>query len=127
MGKKDGSAKKRKLESEERLEDEEITENVLADPELQAELAAVMAIRAEKQQQQQQEPGKKRVKLNPEEEKEEKEGGIAGKPTEFYNRDALLKCLEDLETADLPFIQTMEISEFEFPQTNELDDMEREV
>lgn len=101
MGKKDLNRKRKREDHD----DGEDSENLLeADPELQAELAAVMSIRAEKEGNQ----------------------GDSGANT-VYNRDALLKCIQDLETIDLPFVQTMEISEFEFPQTNELDDMEREM
>ncbi len=101
MGKKDLNRKRKREDHD----DGEDSENLLeADPELQAELAAVMSIRAEKEGNQ----------------------GDSGANT-VYNRDALLKCIQDLDTIDLPFVQTMEISEFEFPQTNELDDMEREM
>ena len=106
MGKKDNSRKRRREDDEE--DDRERNENPLAaDPELEAELAAVAAIRAEKE-------GK------------ESTGNNSGAAS-TYNHDGLVKCIHDFDTADLPFIQTMEINEFEFPQTNELDDMEREM
>lgn len=99
MGKKDPS-KKRKRDD---LEGDGDSDNIFErDPELEAEMAAVKAIRAEKE-------------------------GITSSSAENYNKDALNQCLADIETNALPFIQIMEISEFEFPMTNELDDMEREV
>lgn len=51
--------------------------------------------------------------------------GPAGPAT--YNKEGLLKCLEDWETASLPFLETMQIAEYQLQVENELDDLEREV
>jgi hypothetical protein len=103
MGKKDPSKKRKRVD----FEDQNDSDNIV-DPELEQELAAVKAIRAEKTHNEFDNDHEKPI-------------------NEVYNRDGILKCLSDIESKDLPFIQTMEINEFEFPQTNELDDMEREV
>jgi hypothetical protein len=103
MGKKDPSKKRKRVD----FEDQNDSDNIV-DPELEQELAAVKAIRYEKTH-------------------NESDNDYEKPVNEVYNRDGILKCLSDIETKDLPFIQTMEINEFEFPHTNELDDMEREV
>ncbi|RYY77703.1 hypothetical protein EON63_18250, partial [archaeon] len=76
--------------------------------ELDAELAALQAIRQEKQ------------------------GWTASdtrKPAQpaMYNKEGLLKCLHDWETKDLPFLETMQVDQFELAIENELDDIEREI
>jgi hypothetical protein len=109
MGKKDNKKRSREEIEELNNEDGNLLKN---DPELEAELAAVEAIRQEKQ---------RKVAFS---------SDVTTSATQIhsdYNRNGLLKCINDWETVNLPFQQTMEISEFEFPSTNELDDMEREV
>lgn len=44
-----------------------------------------------------------------------------------YNRDALVCCLADWETIQLPFLETMKVEDFAISVQNELDDIEREV
>jgi hypothetical protein len=109
MGKKDNKKRSREEIEESNNEDGNLLKN---DPELEAELAAVEAIRQEKQ---------RKVAFS----SDVTTSSIQNHSD--YNRNGLLKCINDWETLNLPFHQTMEISEFEFPETNELDDMEREV
>jgi hypothetical protein len=99
MGKKSGTKSYTKPFS---YQEEGSDEENVNDPELEAELAALKAIRAEKE-------------------------NLTSPENSTYNKEGLLKCIADLETTDLPFVQTLEVSEFELPETNELDDMEREV
>lgn len=99
MGKKSGTKSYTKPFS---YQEEGSDEENVNDPELEAELAALKAIRAEKE-------------------------NLSSPENSTYNKEGLLKCIADLETTDLPFVQTLEVSEFELPETNELDDMEREM
>ena len=98
MGKKDGN-KKRKAE-------EALSEDEVDDAELQAEMAAVLAARAEKKDESNQKEVVERVTM--------------------YNKDGMLKCIEELDTG-LPFSETMVVCEFTAAVTNENDDIEREV
>lgn len=45
----------------------------------------------------------------------------------IYNKEGLVKALEDWETKDLPFVETMQIGDYQLQVENELDDLEREV
>lgn len=101
MGKKDGSKRKRN-----EFQDDDIEE---VDAELQAEIAAVMASRSE------------RIGID----KEEVNGNSREKNT--YNKDGLVKSLENIETVNLPFHETMQICEYDIAIQNENDDIEREV
>lgn len=101
MGKKDGNRK--------RKADEYESENEADDGELQAELAALLAARKEKMQ---------GSSINDE-----------SAPTErvtMYNKEGLLKCIEELDT-NMPFSETLIVSEFAATIINENDDIEREV
>lgn len=84
-------------------------ENLLNDPDFEAEMKALESLRAEREQEQQ----------------GSQESTIQTKTT--YNRDGLIKCLQDLETVDLSFVETLCVNEFDLQINNELDDVEREV
>lgn len=101
MGKKDTNKRKRGAAE---IEDEEDQ----IDPELQAEIAAVEASRLE------------RINGN---------DGVTGtsKEKNTYNKEGLIKSLEDLETVSLPFHETFQICSFDIIIQNEHDDIEREV
>eukprot|EP01031_Cornospumella_fuschlensis_P041011 gene41011-50026_t len=88
-----------------RRQDEEEDE---VDAELEAEMAALQAIRQEKQAQ---------------------AGSTSQKPSQpaLYNKEGLQKCLQDWETKDLPFLESMQVDQFELHVENELDDIEREI
>lgn len=101
MGKKDGNKRKRN-----EIQDDDIEE---VDAELQAEIAAVMASRSER-------TGA---------DEEEVSGSSREKNT--YNKDGLIKSLENIETVNLPFHETMQICEYDIAIQNENDDIEREV
>jgi rRNA-processing protein EBP2 len=92
-------------------DEEEVREEV-EENEYEAELQAVMAIRAEREAEQQ----------NP----ESSSSSSSNKPN-TYNREGLIAALENLETRELPFIQTMQINECSLELVNELDDIERET
>jgi hypothetical protein len=92
--------------------DSDEEENLLNDPDFEAEMKALESMRAEREREQHQS-------------QDDGEGSIPTKTT--YNRDGLLKCLQDLETADLPFVETLCVDEFDIQINNELDDVEREV
>lgn len=103
MGKKGG----KKLKN---LSDDEVDD---ANDELEAEMAAVAAMRAEKQQ--------------------DASGGINDDAPQHsnsnqspYNADGMRKCLEDIDSG-LPFLESMVVDEFHFTVQNENDDIEREV
>jgi hypothetical protein len=102
MGKKDSNKRKRGAAE---LEDEEDQ----IDPELQAEIAAVQASRLE------------RSSID--------NDGVTGtsKEKNTYNKEGLIKSLEDLETVSLPFHETFQICSFDIIIQNENDDIEREV
>jgi hypothetical protein len=92
-----------KLQSRKRVREQEPEDD--HDAELEAEMAALRAIQSEKS------------------------AGSAvgsGAPV-FYNKEGLLKCLEDWETKDLPFLANMQIGQYKLNVENELDDLEREV
>uniref|UniRef100_A0A7S3M572 Uncharacterized protein n=1 Tax=Spumella elongata TaxID=89044 RepID=A0A7S3M572_9STRA len=97
MGKKDGNRK--------RKADEVVSDNEEEDAELQAELAAVLAARQEK----------KNV-----------ENGEAVERVTMYNKEGMLKCVEELDTG-LPFAETLVVCEFHANIINENDDIEREM
>ncbi len=101
MGKKDGNKRKRNAFETEDADDQ-------VDPELQAEIAAVMASRSEKVQDNE---------------------GITGNSKEknTYNKEGLIKSLDGIETVNLPFKETLQICENEIIIQNENDDIEREV
>lgn len=102
MGKKDSNKRKRGAAEIEEEENE-------IDPELQAEIAAVMASRSERTS----------VDID----------SVTGtsKEKNTYNKDGLIKSLEDLETVGLPFQETLQICSFDIIIQNENDDIEREV
>ena len=98
MGKKDGNKRKRDVVEE----DEQV------DPELQAEIAAVMASRNEKNVTDIDTIG-------------------SSKEKNTYNKDGLIRSLSGLDTINLPFKETMQICENTIVIVNENDDIEREV
>jgi hypothetical protein len=100
MGKKDG--KRKRVESD----DEEDV-----DPELEAEMAALAAMRAEKDAKQ----------IGAVEAGEES----AERPKNLYNKEGLLQAIESL--GSLPFIESLQLSEFAVDVHDENDDLEREV
>jgi hypothetical protein len=102
MGKKDSNKRKRG-------QAEIVDEEDQIDPELQAEIAAVQASRLE------------RISVD--------NDGVTGtsKEKNTYNKEGLIKSLEDLETVSLPFHETFQICSFDIIIQNENDDIEREV
>lgn len=86
-----------------RKADEIVSEDEMEDAELQAEIAAVMAARSEQQ-----------------------EGQNAPERVTMYNKEGLLKCVEEMDTG-MPFTETMIVCEFAANIINENDDIEREV
>ena len=127
-----GDKKKRKLADEDREDD---------DPELDSEIAAVLAMRAEKEG--------KRLKLarkgarDAAEESDSQENDddddlydnqsqhtarqVGSKSARIYDRDGLLDSSEGLGAASLPFIESMQVCEFEAGIQDEHDDLQREV
>ena len=101
MGKKEGKKRERELEEEE----EEIM-----DPELQAELNAIMAMRSEQQQ--------KALDI---------EDGDEDTGTGSYNREAMLQFCESMGTEELPFTETLQIAQFDLDVQDDHDDLEREM
>ena len=101
MGKKEGKKREREIEEE---EEEEV------DPELQAELNAIMAMRSEKQQ--------KDLGI---EDSHEDSG------TCVYHRDAMLLICESIGTESLPFVESMQVAEFDLDVHDAHDDLEREM
>lgn len=103
MGKKDRQGLKRQREEDLDSEDEEM------DPELQAELKALMSMHAEQ------------------------EG--AGQADDSHtqpvgranNKDGMLRALESSGLAQLPFKETMQICQFDVEIEDENDDLAREV
>ena len=97
MGKKDKQGLKRKRE-EESDEDE-------ADPELQAELNALMSMRAEKGLVE----------------------DVAVGSTKANNKDGLLRALEGVGASQLSFKESMQLCQFDLEVEDENDDLAREV
>ena len=143
-----GDTKKRKL----------VDDGDEDDPELDAEIAAVMAMHAEKEGRK---LGKgKKARRDAEEEEEddeefedydeddddddEEEGGEEGQQQQkqllqrrglvgktasktVYNREGLKDSVEGLATSSLPFVESMQVCEFEADIQDEHDDLQREV
>lgn len=107
MGKKGGKKREREVDEEEN--DPEL------DEELEAELAVLKAIQEERERQ------------NKGEDENEGENEAEGGGKSTNNRQALLQCVESLGTHVMPFIESMNITEFELDALNENDDLEREV
>ena len=104
MGKKE--SKKRSRSDSEDLEEENV------DLDLQAEMAALASMRAEKMEE---ETG---------EESTDKESS-GSKSKKLYNREGILQAIETIGT--LPFIESYQISEFSADIQDKHDDLEREV
>jgi hypothetical protein len=83
----------------------EIEEDVedIEDEELAAELAALEAM------------------------KSEQSSSVVDHNKSSYNKEALLKYVENLESGALPFAETLQIGHFSIEVTDENDDLEREV
>lgn len=103
MGKKEGRKREREIEEEE----EEVV-----DPELQAELNAIMAMRSEQQQK----------ALNIEEQSGEDDTGPGS-----YNREAMLQFCESMGTEEMPFAETLQVAQFDLDVQDDHDDLEREM
>ena len=101
MGKKQGT--KRTYEEDSDYSNDE------RDAELEAELAALAAMRNEKS-------GISTATSIP----------ISSVPG-GYNKEGLLQCLEALGTESLPFIESLQVSQFDLDVQDEHDDLEREV
>ena len=104
MGKKDRNGEKRKRMELEKAEAEENGED---DPELEAEIQAVMAARAE--------------------EEAAASGVVAKRPRGIYNKEGLEQALATIETTSLPFIESYQVCEFDLEVPDENDDLEREM
>lgn len=104
---KDSKSKQRKRSLDQ--EDEEAEDS--REDELQEELAVLQAIQAEKQ-------------------RDSADIHRSSQPS-TYNKEGLMRCLQDMETAGLPFLETMQICDFpldsEEHEDLELDDLNREV
>jgi hypothetical protein len=103
MGKKDPGSNKRRRQEEEN-EEVDITE----DPELHAEMAALEAIRNEKGG-------------------NDGEEQVVSNTKNTYNSGGLLKSVEDSDTANLSFIETLKVSGGELIIEDDNDDLNREV
>ena len=102
MGKKQQGTKRSRSDSED-LDEED------ADEELEAEMAVLAAIQAEKA-----------------DAEGDQEGLATGKPVKkAYNREGLLQALECI--GELPFVESFSISDFPIDVQDEHDDLEREV
>ena len=141
-----GDTKKRKL----------VDDGDEDDPELDAEIAAVMAMHAEKEGRKLGKGKKARRDVEEEEEddeefedydeddEEEEEGGEEGQQQQkqllqrrglvgktasktVYNREGLKDSVEGLATSSLPFVESMQVCEFEADIQDEHDDLQREV
>lgn len=110
MKKAAGGNKKRKRQ----VSSEDSNEENVEDVELQAEIEALKLSRAEKG-----------LLLEPESVITEKQP--VPSTSNIYNAAALLKCVEDMGTVNLPFLETLQISEFSLEIVDENDDLEREV
>ena len=128
MGKKDVSGKKRKraLEAQE-----------AEDPELEAELAAVLSMKQEK------ENGSRHGDGGGGDDESDGEDGEpddtnhssssrrgkvhGGGMKNTYNADGLLQSLQSISTQTLPFVETLQICEFDLDVQDEHDDLQREV
>ena len=106
MGKKNDISKKRKRSDE----DDDIVGD---DSEIQAEIEAVMAIRAEKESQHD----------NVENNLIQHQSSLQ----QSYNKEGLLKAIETIGIESLPFVETLHVEEFELSIQDENDDLEREV
>lgn len=93
--------------------DEEEVREEEEENEYEAELQAVMALRAEREAEQQAQQSSS-------------SSSGSSKPI-TYNREGLIAALENLETRQLPFIQTLQVNDFSLELENELDDIERET
>jgi rRNA-processing protein EBP2 len=110
MGKKAGGKRKRDVIDEEEEEQEAF------DEELEAEMAALKAMRSEAA---------------------EAEEAATGKPTGTdnnvdatktnYNRDGLVKALDGIESRNLPFVETLQLCEFSIDVEDDNDDLQREM
>jgi len=94
---------------------DDVNEENIEDAEFHAEIQALKLSRAEKALEQ-----------------EQLHESVTSKPsvsttTNVYNSAALLKCVEDMGTVNLPFLETLQISEFSLEIVDENDDLEREV
>lgn len=101
MGKKEGKKREREIEEE---------EEEMVDPELQAELNAIMAMRSEQQQK----------ALNIDDDNNDTGSGC-------YNRDGMLQFCESLGTEALPFTETLQVAQFDLDVQDAHDDLEREM
>lgn len=101
MGKKEGRKREREIEEE---------EEELVDPELQAELNAIMAMRSEQQQ--------KAMEI-------ETDNDDTGPGT--YNKEAILQFCESMGTESLSFVETLQVSQFDLDVQDAHDDLEREM
>ena len=117
--------KKRDRREQQESDSEEI------DPELEKEMAALKAMQREKQRRKTSR-GESREEIDDEEEDEDDEEEENGEQEESnskfkYNKEALLRCAETLETAGLPFQETLQICDFPIDISDEHDDLQREM
>jgi rRNA-processing protein EBP2 len=94
--------------------------------ELDKEMAALEQIRRERESTQRR-GIKRKAEEEADEDDEEDEDDEHSTSQPGYNRDALMRCLTDWETIQLPFLETMKVEDFAVDVQNELDDIEREV
>ncbi len=101
MGKKDGKNKRKR-------DEEPAVYDINNDPELEAELEAVAAMRAEKAR------------------RSDPNQSDSGKDA-TYNKEGLLMHIGMSESMVLPFVETMVVSDYSIVLENENEDLEREV
>ena len=114
MGKKTSNKRSRSQEEE---EEEEI------DPDILAEIEAFRDLQKEKY------PQVKSLNVKEglvEKDKQEHENFNPAKKS-TYNKDGLLRCIENMDTANLPFLETMRICRYNVDIPDENDDLQREV
>ncbi len=114
MGKKgDRKRKITEVDVEEREEEHQANE-------LEAELAALSAMKAEKYN---------KTREVGQESDDEEEIGYGGKKRKVipYNKDGLLKAFEGMGTTALPFVESLQVCSFGIAIEDDNDDLEREV
>ena len=114
MGKKSSNKRSRSEEEEE----EEI------DPDILAEIEAFRDLQKEKY------PQVKSLNIKEglvEKDKQEEHETFNTAKKSTYNKDGLLRCIENMDTANLPFLETMRICRYNVEIPDENDDLQREV
>ena len=96
------------------------------DPELEEEMQALKAMQREKQRKTR-EDGDEGDDSDGEKLGDREEEVSNGSTKHTYNKDALIKSAESLETAGLPFEETLQVCNFPIDVADEHNDLEREM